>query len=558
MNNKKQTQPPSSLVIGLLALSGLASAVAAQPPVLESPISEVIDVRVVNVEVVVEEKGARVRGLGPQDFILEVDGREVAVEYFTEVEGGQAIERAGQSDSTVPALAPGSAVGTSYLVFVDDFFTRPPDRDRVLDGLIEQLPNLTPQDRMAIVAYDGKKIDMLTTWSQDLADLTRVLRKAKDRPAYGLQRTAEQRIFESARDLEDLRNNARRGSQANQGDFRRSVDLEEEQLAQRISDQVRRATTAAASALRSFANPPGRKVMMIYSGGWPSDPGNWVTSDPYLSARLTGVRRGEQLTGPLADNANRLGYTLYMIDVPGIVNTGVDASESTLEESTRLLDRRRHREVEEEATLYQLAERTGGRALVNSNNVDAFERVVADTRSYYWLGFTPAWKGDDSQHKVEVKLRKKGPEIRTRKGFSDLSRASEVNMMVESSLLFGDPPTSEPLQVEVGRGQKSGFSLREVPLKVFIPLHALTFVPGGEGYVSDAELRVAVLDDDGNSSEIPVVPLIFSGKGPPKAGVIHHWETKLKMRTKRHDLVVSIYDKISGKILSAKVEVPKL
>ncbi len=63
----------------------------------------------------------------------------------------------------MPALAPGAAVGTSYLVFIDDFFTRPPDRDRVIDGLIEQLPNLTPQDRMAIVAYDGKKVDMLTT-----------------------------------------------------------------------------------------------------------------------------------------------------------------------------------------------------------------------------------------------------------------------------------------------------------------------------------------------------------------------------------------------------------
>lgn len=559
MNTKKHLR---LLGAGLLC-AGLfgphaTSLFAQQAPQIEVPYSEVIDVRVVNVEVVVEEKGARVRGLGPQDFVLEVDGKEVPIEYFTEVEGGLAIERAAAEDATVPALAPGTNVGTSYLVFLDEFFTRPPDRDRVIDGLLEQLPNLTPQDRMAIVAYDGKRVEMLTTWSQSVPDLTRVLRKAKDRPTFGLQRLAEQRVFESARDLEELRNNARRGSEANQGDFRRSVDLEEEQLAQRISEQVKRATTAAASALRSFANPPGRKVMMIYSGGWPSDPGSWVTSDPYLSSRLTGVRRGEELIGPLADNANRLGYTLYMIDVPGIVNTGVDASESSLAEVDLILDRRQNRENQEEATLFDLAERTGGKALVNSASRDAFERVVADTRSYYWLGFTPQWKGDDTKHKVEVKLRKKGPDIRTRKGYSDLSRSSEVNMMVESSLLFGDPPSSEPLQVEVGRGQKAGFGTREVPLKVYIPLHALTFLPGPNGFVCDAELRVAVLDEDGNTSEIPVIPLLVQGKEAPRPGAIKIWENKLKMRHKRHDLVVSIYDKASGKILSAKVEVPKL
>ena len=557
MNKEQQVlrRFATSLLLGLLATG---AALAQEAPKVEVPYSEVVDVRVVNVEVVVEEKGARVRGLGPHDFVIEVDGKEVPVEYFTEVEGGIAVERAAAADATVPALAPGASVGTSFLVFIDEFFTRPPDRDRVIDGLLEQLPNLQPEDRMAIVAYDGKKIEMLTTWSQSVPELTKVLRKAKDRPSYGLQRLAEQRIFESARDLEQLRDNARRGSQANQGDFRRSVDLEEEQLAQRISEQVRRATTAAASALRSFANPPGRKVMMVYSGGWPADPGTWVTSDPYLSSRLTGVRRGDEIVGQLADNANRLGYTLYMIDVPGIVNTGVDASESSLDEASLIVERRRNREVQEEATLMDLAERTGGRAILNSNNKEAFERVVADTRSYYWLGFTPQWKGDDSKHKVRVRLKDKGPDIRTRQGFSDLSRSSEVNMMVESSLLFGDPPSSEPLQVEVGRGQKSGMGLREVPLKVFIPLHALTFLPAAGGFVCDAELRIAVLDADGNTSEIPVVPLQVQGKAAPKPGTIKPWETKLKMRTKRHDLVVSIYDKISGKILSAKVEVPKL
>lgn len=537
-------------------LGNLALSAAAQDA--KVPFAEVIDVRVVNVEVVVEENGSRVRGLGPQDFRLLVDGKEVPVEYFTEVEGGMAVDRGTSPDATVPALAPGAAVGTSYFLFIDDFFAKPNDRNRVLDGLIEQLPNLGPNDRMAVVAFDGKGIEMLSTWSQNVGDLTRTLKKAKDRTAYGLQRIAEQRLFESARDIEEMRTSTRRGLSNAAGDFRRSLSLEEEQLARRVAEQVERAATAAASSLRSFANPPGRKVMLLMSGGWPADPATWVTLDPYISASFSGVRRAGDLYGELYDNANRLGYTIYPIDVPGLVATGTDASESSLEAAQLNLDRAIERQRQEESALFEIAERTGGIALVNTANTSAFERVVGDTRSYYWLGFTPQWQGDDKAHKIEVEARRKGLKIRTRQGFSDLSRATEVNMMVESALMFGDPPTAEPLKIEVSRGQKAGFGKRDVPLKVHIPLSALTFLPSGDSVVADAELRVAVLDEDGNNSEIPVVPVQITGKTAPLQGVTKLFETKLRMRTKRHQLVVSIYDKISGKILSAKAEIPEI
>ena len=42
-----------------------------------------------DVEVVVTDRdGARVRGLGPEDFALTVDGDAVPIEFFTEVVGG--------------------------------------------------------------------------------------------------------------------------------------------------------------------------------------------------------------------------------------------------------------------------------------------------------------------------------------------------------------------------------------------------------------------------------------------------------------------------------------
>ncbi len=95
---------------------------------------------------------------------------------------------------------------------------------------------------------------------------------------------------------------------------------------------------------------------------------------------------GDSLYGPLIETANRLSYTIYP------VNTPFDA------ESSNNID----------ATLRLIARDTGGRALFRETTLNALEEVVADTRSYYWLGFTPDWKGDDENHRVDVRPRDKG------------------------------------------------------------------------------------------------------------------------------------------------------
>src|SRR3954453_15240570 len=126
--------------VALLA-AFLAPAAAQQPPAANQPANqpppsifgETIEVRVVNVEVVVTDKqGNRVAGFTPSDFRLKVDGKVVPIEFFNEVRGGSAIALAESEASAVkglPSLAPGSPVGTSYLVFIDNLFSLPPRRN---------------------------------------------------------------------------------------------------------------------------------------------------------------------------------------------------------------------------------------------------------------------------------------------------------------------------------------------------------------------------------------------------------------------------------------------
>lgn len=176
---------------------------ATSPDAFGSLFGEVIDVRVVNLEVAVTDQGEPVTGLGPQDFLLTIDGKEVAIDYFTEVRGG--VAQGDESGlSMVPALAPGKPVGTSYLLFIDEFFSVKPRRDLVLGGIIDQLAHLRPEDRMAVVAYDGRKFEVLSPWSSSASDTEQVLRRAMTRPSNGLRERAAERFFlSSARGTED-------------------------------------------------------------------------------------------------------------------------------------------------------------------------------------------------------------------------------------------------------------------------------------------------------------------------------------------------------------------
>lgn len=515
---------------------------------------EVIDVRVVNLEVVVTEKGSRVRDLTPDDFLLQVDGAEVPIEYFTEVTGG--IADGGNQDAagTIPALAPGEKVGTSYLVFIDEFFSLATDRNRVLQSIGEQLPYLSPEDRMAVVAFNGNQVEMLTSWNQSVEQLEDIFRKAQGRPAYGLRRRSERRIFElQDEDLTGLNIGNTVTDLSSVVDS--TISLEEQQHVDLVAHQVERVVLAASSALRSFANPPGRKVMLLLSGGWPHNPTQWVINDPQRAAYVSGSQSHGQLYGQLTETANRLSYTLYPVDVPGLGGSDIDAGDFTVEQAADRSDRRFNREQEEDLSLTSIARLTGGRAALDSQNQNAFAGAVEDTRSYYWIGFTPTWQGDDSEHKVVIKTRNKGQKVRSRQGFSDLSRETEVTMMVESSLLFGDPPSAAPLRVEVGQGKKSGLGKVIVPLRIAIPVGALSFLPHEGKWVADTELRVAVLDESGNTSDIPVIPLGIRLDAEPTADDFTVYETSMKVRRRKHDLVVSLYDKLSGKILSSKVQI---
>jgi VWFA-related protein len=543
-----------ALILSLPFLSPVVSAGSAQEPPAAEPSSiygDVIDVRVVNVEVVVTDRqGNRVTDLAPGDFRLKVDGKEVPIEFFTEVRAGSAVAPAAESGTGGPAaVEPGGRVSTNYLVFIDNYFATELRRNEVLHDLKAQLSHLQPEDRMAIVAWDGGKVSVVSNWSGSPNDLARAFDVAMGAKARGLDRVAELRTFRNDQDfrsqivgdgaplsLESRFNNA-------------GLNEQERAYADQIERQVEGGVSAAVSALRGVAPPAGRKVMLLLSGGWPYSITSFIRGeDPVATGRE--VKDGEELFRPLSNTANLLGYTIYPVDVPGVETAAADSSSFGAAAGGSFP------EQEIEGSLRFLAEETGGTALVNSNRNQALVRTSADLSSYYWFGFTPTWQRNDERHKVEVEVLRPGLQARSRNGFLDLSRKAEVSMKVESALLFGGFPGAAPLPLKLGEVRKARRGQIEIPLTLGLPSDILTVIPHEGKFAAELELRVAASDAGGNSSDIPVIPLTISGDKPPKPGGFVRYDTKITLNGKAETLVLAVYDPVSGKMATGEVKVP--
>ncbi|MFL6194539.1 MAG: VWA domain-containing protein [Thermoanaerobaculia bacterium] len=561
-------------LLGLAGLAWMTCAAGAQetdkPPVF----GESLDVRVVNVEVVVtDRKGNRVTGLGPKDFRLEVDGKAAAVDYFTEVREGlaaaPAAPEAGGKEAPPAAFEPGEPVGTNYLVFIDDFFSLAIRRNEVLDTLRKDLSRLGPADRMSIVAWDGLRLKRLATWSASREGLAAALELAKRRPARGL--------------AQEVKKTSMRRSQREQRREQEAIDavddvlrrilspgstLEELAYAQTVAAEISDAVNATVGAMRGSDPPAGRKVLLLLSGGWP------FSLNGYVQGGLVTLAQDLPETRPilegLTNTANLLGYTVYPIDVPGLTTVTRSADQSGREvivsgpgsmvsaetpttQPFAPSDFSSFEEQEIEGTLDYIARETGGKPLLNGNRSQALSSPAGDTRSYYWLGFSPGWARDNRNHKVRVKVLRDGLQARARKGFLDLSREAEVGMKVESAILFGEMGETGPLAVRAGapRATKQK-GLVAIPITLEIPADAVTLLRDGDGYSAKAILRLAAADGVGNRSEIPRVEIRLTSDQAPAAGQTLRYETQALLRGKASRIVAIVYDPLTGRIAAGE------
>ena len=492
-----------------LALSLHAQEAARAPQGAE--FGETIDVRVVNVEAVVTNRGGeRVRGLKAGDFKLLVDGQEVPVDYFAEVAEGSAVSASGNGGATA-----GEAVGRNYLVLIDELVSIQSQRDDLLKKLKLDLSLLKPADRMAVLAFDGAHLEILAPWTQDAGMLAAALDKARQRPTRGavtrVHLEAPQSelnlMADSAAILDD---GDRTTPQIPTPMEMELAELEADAVSKDAYSDAHKSADAAASALRAFETPPGRKVLLFVSGAWT-------------------LQSAPRFYGPVLGAANRLGYAVYPIDSAQSGTYAIKSADT-------------------------LARFTGGTALAPLDN-HFLKAAAQDTGSYYWLGFSPSWKANDRTHQVVVTVGGSGLAVRARHGFSDLSKASEAALRTESVLLFGGGEPDKRLVVQLGTPKRDGREV-EVPITLGVPFESLVMRPGGVGYVAEVPLSLAAIDEKGGRTSLRT-RLKVTMATLPTAGNYVRFQTNIRLNNVAQRLVFTVPDQQTGKSIWGDVNIER-
>ena len=533
-----------ALALGVgVSSAPLAAQVAEPVSPSEIVFGEEIDVRVVNLEVVVEDRERnRVRGLSRDDFRVLVDGEEVDVEYFSEVADRKVVGEVG--GDTPPALAEGGDVVTNYVLFVDDDHTQATLRRPVLRGFRARLDTLGPQDQVAVVVMSRRRLEVLSRFTTDREATRAALAELEVGGRYGglmtpwgfrkrLKRLASSTSGDVVSSSEDaslvekqvlpsmsttaVRVAGASGSAPLRGGlnaaagFGAAAPYSTGRLSQALAfgwdavdwadssyraEDLRFSIDSVISTMRALEAPRGRRVFLLLAGDWPA------LFQPPGSGRLTGylwtapgarLWTDLQLLEELVDTANLLGYTVYPVDQQTSPNSSLWSN------------------------LRYVARETGGKAFMAGSNLRMLDKVGFDTANYYWLGFAPEYRRDNGEHDIRVELREPGFRARYRRGYLDLSGRVEADMRALQELLL--PPELEasggPLLVEVGAAAPTKGRTMQVPVRVRLPVGRFPATPYEGSYRQQLEVRFVALDRFGRRSEIPAVPLSLGGAYEP-------------------------------------------
>jgi VWFA-related protein len=477
------TGPVAAIALGLILIP--LAPLLAQEAAPEESFGESIEVSVVNLDVfVTDKKGQPLNGLKKEDFEVLEDGRPVAISnFYTESRAGASAPS--DSNGAKPAAERPADQRLRLVVYVDDVNTEPGSRGPILKSLIGFLRGeLVPGDEVMLVRYN-QGLDIRRSFTSDLA-----LVESDIATLQGLN--SDSKKYEESRShaIDDVIEAIYAGDGwGPMAESRIGAWAEQE------SAVVKGALDGLDSVVSWLAGVSGRKAILYVSDGLPLQPGDDLFS--WASARA-GYRAGRRVSGlsgqtydlskrfrEVTSHASRNRITIYPIEAYGVRTVRGTAIQEVLV-------------TNRQNGLRFLAQDTGGRPMLNAADPAAALRLMgADLTTYYSLGYQPQRQGDEVEHKVEVRVKAKGAQVRHRQWYRDKPTAEAVAERTLAVMRFG--PEDNPLlaALEIGAGKEQGDSVL-VPVKVKVPISKLYLEPG-EGKRS-GRLRVFVVASGAGST----------------------------------------------------------
>jgi VWFA-related protein len=250
---------------------------------------------------------------------------------------------------------------------------------------------------------------------------------------------------------------------------------------------------ALESAAKMLSGLPEKKALVYFSSG----------------ISKTGVENQSQLRSTI-NAAVRANVSFYTVDSRGLVADppGGDATHATsrgsgmFSGSTQTSQRAKFNDQQE--TLVSLAADTGGKALLDNNDLSmGLVQAQNDVHSYYIVGYhTTNEKTDGRYRKISVKIQRyPQAKLDYRSGYFGAKTfgtftAADKESQLQEALMLGDPLTDLPLALETDYFRVSRDTYF-IPVAVKIPGSEISFAKKGSNETTEFDFIGQVRDAKG-------------------------------------------------------------
>ena len=417
--------PLRFLALSLVLLQGQTTATQSPQPGqapgnIETPVIKVTT-RLVEVNVVVHnKKGEPVGDLTKDDFALFDQGQAQKILFFSK-------QTSDAPPADLPPLAPGvvsnrytnfTSGGAAHLaplpssltvILLDGLNTAFTDQHFAKQALTKFLNQLQPGDRVAIYTLTNG-LHVLHDFTSDTASLLAALAKHRNQDPSAL----------SASSYED----------ADTGNDTLDAFLDQSNDTIATFYQARR-TEATLDALQTIAHHlagmPGRKNLIWLSGSFPM----LVGLGPDGSVGRDFQNFSDEMQRGMR-TLNDSGIAIYPVDARGLMGMAETMPSFSAESRGRGPARgggpapgdvrARNQILQTQGTMRDIADRTGGRAFMNTNDLTgAIRLAMDDARVTYVLAYSPSHdQWDNKFREIKIKVNRSGLDARYRKGTSPI------------------------------------------------------------------------------------------------------------------------------------------
>jgi VWFA-related protein len=450
-----------------------------------------VSTRLVVVDVVAtDKKGAPVSDLKPADFTVQEEGVEQPVQVFSFHQPGAEPPAAsgpfaspGKLPQGVYTNAPQFKTGGALnVVLLDSLNSNLVDQANMRDAMIKLLEKLPTGEPIAVYLLSNK-LSLVQDFTSDPETLKNAVAGVKRQGSTAMG-------VNIAGNTRDALNYFRDTQSAAQADVRARITL-----------------NALNALAHSLAGYPGRKNLIWISETFPiTIVTNDITSTDNRDYSAEIARTGNQLSDAQVaiypvDVRTMQGSSVFEVGAdpkpmsgrPQLEKQradGLEGQEVSHESEERVVAR---------SSMNDLAEKTGGRAFYNTNNLEgAVRKSMEDGSTYYTLGYYPTnkdWNG--KFRRITVKTDRPGVKLHYRQGYFAVEPQSyaKLDASQKSSdlarALSLDFPTSTALRFQAAVGPPAAGS-KKVTVNYAVDPSQLTFELGSDG-LQHASVDCAVI-----------------------------------------------------------------